>query len=1134
MSMGTNGIGALALACVVLSGLANATDGVGRRVPFADPFVLRHGDTYYAYGTCRSETGIGVAVSKDLKTWRWWQGKAKDGFALHKDDAFGAGGFWAPEVYALKNGKFLMLHSADLRTSWAEADSPLGPFRNPGKKPYVTQKSIDNSLFIDDDGKAYMFFVWMNPDEQIWSVRLSDDLKSTLDDTWRFVTATLPDSWETKGGWLNEGPMVVKVNGTYVLTYSAGDYKSPHYGVGYATATDIRGPWRKSAANPVLCRLGGMNGTGHHSLFKDAEGKWKIVFHAHAAKDRIHPRCMYVADVAFSGSGHDLKMSVSKTFTTCEKDARDLPTPVTAVVCDSPAGVVRPSDRPVLRLKKGFKTEGLAWSLADWRDRPVASGVWPADGVLTLGPLPAGYYDLVPRYADGTDIRKTTLAVVADADEKLPKDSFFAIMTALSCVAHRHYGDTPWFDGDWARVNADLLAVLGIPNAREIVYWPANQPKRDATPRFSKSERHAHDLLSARGIGIDPFFEKAPAWAGVGKDMKLARDLKAIYDYSKWAVADLGDRASSWEYWNEEDLHGYSPESAWDYASTLKAAYLGMKAANPRMPVLHGAFCQTPFTAYNRLLYANDATRYSDIVNYHSYSPLQDIPGLVRGVRRLMAEAGVPDRAIWFTELNTNQEGNSTEESVRRGMKAHSSDQEKVVVEHAAKAEIAMMMAGVARTFYFILPGLNERNGAKDWGLTRRDGTVKPAYAALATLVRRVGTARLDGEVKVGEGLKAYLFTHADGRQTLVCWAVSNMELSGGEIKPHPLCERVLTLPGNPQGELAVYDACGHRSKHDAAKPLTVCRYATYVTGLRGLKADVPPVPAGKVDIHSFAADEDPAVVVMLDNHPDDFSLGANKTLAEMNCPSGRVTVTVWNLDDRAKTGSLAVSGGTFVGLPGEIALPAWGKAAFDVRLVPDRLPAGGTVMRVTVGGVFDGRKITRLVMPVRATAELMAEARIVEPAIADLSHWKRNDSAKTQRIVWDEGERAIRMDFAWDPSHGDRWFYPRYELQLPAEACNGALVVEYEARMKQDKVENDVNFSHVMIVRKGEPLEYCNVMPAARSWEKRRISVPEGRFDGIAALQFGCGPKGFAATFWIRNVRVYCRNVGEIKVIGQ
>lgn len=87
---------------------------------------------------------------------------------------------------------------------------------------------------------------------------------------------------------------------------------------------------------------------------------------------------------------------------------------------------------------------------------------------------------------------------------------------------------------------------------------------------------------------------------------------------------------------------------------------------------------------------------------------------------------------------------------------------------------------------------------------------------------------------------------------------------------------------------------------------------------------------------------------------------------------------------------------------------------------------------------------------------------------------------------------------------------------------------------MKQDKVENDVNFSHVMIARKGEPLEYCNVMPAAGSWEKRRISVPEGRFDGIAALQFGCGPKGFAATFWIRNVRVYCRNVGEIKVIGQ
>ena len=34
---------------------------------------------YYAYGTYRSNEGIGVATSRDLKSWNWWQGKDKDG-----------------------------------------------------------------------------------------------------------------------------------------------------------------------------------------------------------------------------------------------------------------------------------------------------------------------------------------------------------------------------------------------------------------------------------------------------------------------------------------------------------------------------------------------------------------------------------------------------------------------------------------------------------------------------------------------------------------------------------------------------------------------------------------------------------------------------------------------------------------------------------------------------------------------------------------------------------------------------------------------------------------------------------------------------------------------------------------------
>ncbi|MBQ5509683.1 MAG: hypothetical protein IIT94_00850, partial [Prevotella sp.] len=42
--------------------------------------------------------------------------------------------------------------------------------------------------------------------------------------------------------------------------------------------------------------------------------------------------------------------------------------------------------------------------------------------------------------------------------------------------------------------------------------------------------------------------------------------------------------------------------------------------------------------------------------------------------------------------------------------------------------------------------------------MMRRDGSVKPICAALATLNRLLGGAKLLGEVRVGEGMRAFLY----------------------------------------------------------------------------------------------------------------------------------------------------------------------------------------------------------------------------------------------------------------------------------------------------------------------------------------------------------------------------------------
>ena len=324
---------ALVLLCLCAFSKAEPTDPCGR-VPFADPYVLLHEGVYYAYGTFRSNEGVGVAVSRDLKSWDFWQGRAKDGFALHKDDSYGDKWFWAPEVYRIGN-RFIMYYSAETHTCAAVADSPLGPFRQAEQAPLIADMgTIDNSLFFDRDGKPWMVFVKLG--NEVWITRMEDDCLRVKPGTRREIVRAV-EPWEVaaKGTHIAEGPFVIYEKGRYVLTYSVNDYRDPAYAVCYATAESPEGPWTK-CSSPILQRGFGLSGTGHHSLFKDREGRWRIVFHAHngATKDGIHPRCMYIADLLVGGTDGAPELRIGDTLTTCTvaRDEFDNPPPANSPV----------------------------------------------------------------------------------------------------------------------------------------------------------------------------------------------------------------------------------------------------------------------------------------------------------------------------------------------------------------------------------------------------------------------------------------------------------------------------------------------------------------------------------------------------------------------------------------------------------------------------------------------------------------------------------------------------------------------------------------------------------------------------------------------------------------------------------
>ena len=255
-------------------------------LPIADPYILCYNHKYYAYGT--HTDGFGVFTSEDLRHWR------RGPIVLSPDNSWGTRWYWAPEVYYIPSkNKFFMFYSVDEHINVATADSPEGPFIQDPKQPIVEEKGIDTSLFIDTDGKAYLYYVRFTDGNVIWVAEMDEDLKHIKTETLRQCVSAV-EPWETMMGKVTEGPSVVKEGDTYYMLYSSNDYRSKDYGVGCATAKSPLGPWTKQSDNPIFKR--GMKNTkdfvgiGHGAPFKDLNGEYMYVFHVHQNDSTIHPR----------------------------------------------------------------------------------------------------------------------------------------------------------------------------------------------------------------------------------------------------------------------------------------------------------------------------------------------------------------------------------------------------------------------------------------------------------------------------------------------------------------------------------------------------------------------------------------------------------------------------------------------------------------------------------------------------------------------------------------------------------------------------------------------------------------------------------------------------------------------------
>ena len=495
----------------------------------------------------------------------------------------------------------------------------------------------------------------------------------------------------------------------------------------------------------------------------------------------------------------------------------------TGITTDRPAGVF------IEGVGAAFRTEGAAaftrWTVTDFFETEVASGAWPTNGVsLVLPALGPGYYELDAEGADGVR-GHFAFTVVRDPATRRPPapDSPYAMMA----------GGSAWPKGDPEKTNADLMRLAGQASVRKIYRWEhiEKEPgKFELVPHRDFTQTYA-----AAGVKVCGMIHRPPKWADTA--VVVPRNLRQMYAFCRRLERELGGAMCAWEIYNEQDLPQSVGDGCWNYTAAQKASYLGFKSKNAERIVFSGALCLDVGLGYDSLWLDNDGAYYSDGLNYHTYFPLGANDKWFGEWRDLLAKYGITNWATWVTEDCTNQEGDALVERPGTPNRAHTKDQERLLAEFYAKDQVFKQMNGVSRSYFFILAAYNEREGRKDWGIYRRDGTLKPCYAAAATLTGELEGATLLGEVALPDArLKGFLYAQPDGRRTLVYWTVTDFERQverDRTFQDAPLQDVAFALP-LPKGDYRAVRLTGDRrtvSVTGTSAALVATRYPAYLTG---------------------------------------------------------------------------------------------------------------------------------------------------------------------------------------------------------------------------------------------------------------------------------------------------------------
>ncbi|WP_051366333.1 family 43 glycosylhydrolase [Hamadaea tsunoensis] len=304
----------LVCALAGLPGAARADNPIIQTIYTADPAPLVYNGRVYLY-TGHDEDN---STYFTMKEWRVWSSADMVNWTDHGSPlnlasfSWASANAWAGQTI-YRNGKFYWYVPMTVRATGqmgigvAVSTSPTGPFTDAIGHPLVSNGQIDPTVFIDDDGQAYLY--WGNPD--LWYVKLNSDMTSYSGSPTKIPLTTA--GFGTRSGnasrptLFEEGPWVYKRNGLYYIVFAAACCSEF---IGYSTATGPTGPWTyRGTVMPTQ----GSSFTNHPGLVDFAGGSYFFYHNGALPGGGGYTRSVAVEKFAYNADGSIPAISMTST-----------------------------------------------------------------------------------------------------------------------------------------------------------------------------------------------------------------------------------------------------------------------------------------------------------------------------------------------------------------------------------------------------------------------------------------------------------------------------------------------------------------------------------------------------------------------------------------------------------------------------------------------------------------------------------------------------------------------------------------------------------------------------------------------------------------------------------------------------